>query len=234
MTVVTPRRLYEVVTGDMSLREKYNTESGYEKEETRLKSQKKNRSQKKALYTIFLNSSGIMLRWPLEKKKSVTGKYYREFVLAKLSRFYRRIRPNTGTRGSTHFHDNTPAHKCMLVLKYLADNNIETLPHPPYFPDLASSDFCFMFPELNECPAGRRSNSRSVLGGSAQCLTHRPKIDFRRAFLQWVERLRVCHVQLSSIRGIGLSLPESGVCLRGLLFWYDTDYIYVCVRTLRT
>ena len=62
MTVVTPRRLYEVVTGDMSLREKYNTERGYEKEETRLKSQKKNRSQKKALYTIFLNSSGIMLQ----------------------------------------------------------------------------------------------------------------------------------------------------------------------------
>ena len=39
------------------------------------------------------------------------------------------------------------------------------LPHPPYSPDLAPSDF-FLFPEMKDYLRGRRFVSRSALGSS--------------------------------------------------------------------
>ena len=69
-----------------------------------------------------------------EEAKCITGKYYRQSVLADVNRFYNRIRPNTGMRGIRPFRDNAPALECMLVQGHLADENIETLPHPSHSP----------------------------------------------------------------------------------------------------
>jgi transposase len=54
------------------------------------------------------------------------------------------------------FHqDNAPAHKSVLAIKKLRDLHYELLEHPPYFPYLAPSDFCF-FPKLKIFLAGQR------------------------------------------------------------------------------
>ena len=44
-------------------------------------------------------------------------------------------------------HDNAPSHTSFAVREFLAQNNITTLPHPPYSPNLALCDF-FLFPKL--------------------------------------------------------------------------------------
>jgi len=38
-------------------------------------------------------------------------------------------------------HDNAPAHRSVLVKAFLAKNNVTTLEHPLYPPDLAPVDF---------------------------------------------------------------------------------------------
>jgi histone-lysine N-methyltransferase SETMAR len=38
-------------------------------------------------------------------------------------------------------HYNAPAHWSVLVKEFLAKNNVKTLAHPPYSPDLAPADF---------------------------------------------------------------------------------------------
>jgi len=43
------------------------------------------------------------------------------------------------------FHDNAPAHRSILVKDFVAKNNVTTLEHPPYSPDLEPSDF-YLFP----------------------------------------------------------------------------------------
>jgi hypothetical protein len=45
------------------------------------------------------------------------------------------------------FHDNAPAHRSVLVKDFLAKNNVTTLKHTPYLPDLSSADF-YTFPRL--------------------------------------------------------------------------------------
>jgi histone-lysine N-methyltransferase SETMAR len=57
------------------------------------------------------------------------------------------------------FHqDNASAHKSVLAMGKLRDLHYELLEHPPYSPDLASSDFC-LFPKLKLILAGQRFSS---------------------------------------------------------------------------
>jgi len=49
-------------------------------------------------------------------------------------------------------------HKSVLAMGKLRDLHYELLEHPPYFPDLAPSDFC-LFPKLKIFLAGQRFSS---------------------------------------------------------------------------
>ena len=44
-----------------------------------------------------------------------------------------------------NLHDNAPTHRSILVKDFLAKNNVTTLEHPPYSPDLIPADF-YLFP----------------------------------------------------------------------------------------
>ena len=60
-------------------------------------------------------------------------------------------RPALFKSGQWHFQqDNAPVHNSILVTDYLTKMSIETLPHPPYSPDLAPCDF-WLFPKLRGC-----------------------------------------------------------------------------------
>jgi len=44
-------------------------------------------------------------------------------------------------------HNNAPAHRSVLGNDFLTENNVTTMGHPPYSPELAPSDF-YPFPQL--------------------------------------------------------------------------------------
>ena len=53
--------------------------------------------------------------------------------------------------GQWHFHqDNAPVHNSILVTDYLTKMGINTVPHPPYSPDIAPCDF-WLFSRLTSC-----------------------------------------------------------------------------------
>jgi len=57
----------------------------------------------------------------------------------------RRKLPNKWRMNSGFYvYDSAPAHPWFVVKDFLEKNNVTTLEHPPYCPDLAVSDF-FMF-----------------------------------------------------------------------------------------
>jgi histone-lysine N-methyltransferase SETMAR len=57
------------------------------------------------------------------------------------------------------FHQgNAPTHKSVLAMGKLRDLHHELLEHPPYFLDLAPSDF-YLFPKLKLFFAGQRFSS---------------------------------------------------------------------------
>ena len=53
--------------------------------------------------------------------------------------------------GQWHFQqDNEPVHNSILFTDYLTKMGINTVPHPPYSPELAPCDF-WLFPKLRGC-----------------------------------------------------------------------------------
>ena len=93
--------------------------------------------------TVFWDSEKVVLVDFLEGKKTVTGAYYLE-VLGKLRAKLAKKRPGKLHRGILFHHDNAPAHSSRIVRDVLREFRWESLPHSPYSPDLAPSDFfCF-------------------------------------------------------------------------------------------
>ena len=81
--------------------------------------------------------------------QTVNKEFYVE-VLRELRKRFRQKRPALFKSGQWHFHqDSAPVHNFDLVTVYLTNLGIKTVPHPPYSPDLAPSDF-WLFPKLKE------------------------------------------------------------------------------------
>ena len=60
-------------------------------------------------------------------------------------------RPALFKSGQWHFHhDNAPVHNSILVTDYLTKMGIQTVPQPPYSPDLAPCD-SWLFLKARSC-----------------------------------------------------------------------------------
>ena len=59
-------------------------------------------------------------------------------------------------------HDNAPAHTSAIATAKLFALCYEILPHPPYSPDLAPSDY-FLFPNMKTCLGGKRFSSNEEI-----------------------------------------------------------------------
>jgi histone-lysine N-methyltransferase SETMAR len=69
------------------------------------------------------------------------------------------VRKDPGYKKKIIFHqDNAPAHKSALAMDKLRDLHYVLFAHPPYSPDLATSDF-YLFPKLKLLLAGQRFSS---------------------------------------------------------------------------
>ena len=121
---------------------------------------------------------------PVKKGKSITGKYYKDVVLKKLKKYYRKRRPATGFKYVRLLRDNAPAHTSAIVTAFLKKEKVIVLPHPPYSPDLAPCDI-FLFPKLKSFLARRQYHFRQAFGSAIhQYLITMPKSAYREfAFL---------------------------------------------------
>jgi len=78
------------------------------------------------------------------------------------------------------------------VTQYLASLGWTIVPHPPYSPDLALSDF-FLFPTMKKTLKGKRfANVEEVKTASQEALNNIKLQQFQRCFTQWEKRLNKC------------------------------------------
>lgn len=89
--------------------------------------------------TLFWDAKGILLTGYLENSRPVKGEYYAN-VLRKLRRAIVEQRRGLVTRGVLLLHDNAPVHRSHVAQAAIRECGFEQLDHPPYSPDLASSD----------------------------------------------------------------------------------------------
>jgi len=97
----------------------------------------------KVMATVFWDSQGVVLIDYLEKGKTINGEYYAA-LLEQLNDAVKTKRPHLAMKKVLFHHDNEPAHTSLIAVAKLHELRFELLPHAPYSPDLAPSDFfCF-------------------------------------------------------------------------------------------
>jgi histone-lysine N-methyltransferase SETMAR len=94
---------------------------------------------------VFFDSRGTLHYESILKGKTVNKDMYIK-ILHHLRDVVRRKCPKKWeSQSCCLLHNNAPAHQSVLVKDFLAKNNMTTLKHPPYSPDLAPADFtCFI------------------------------------------------------------------------------------------
>jgi histone-lysine N-methyltransferase SETMAR len=111
----------------------------------------------KVMASVFWDASGILLVDYLPKGQTITGLYYSN-LLKKLREAIVSKRRGKLRRGVLLLQDNAPVHTSLVARATATECGFDLLPHPPYSPDLAPSDF-YLFPKLKSELAGRRFHS---------------------------------------------------------------------------
>lgn len=111
-------------------------------------------SANKVMATVFWDARGIIHIDYLEKGKTITGQYYAN-LLQRLSKEVKIKRPHLAKKKILFHHDNAPSHTSIVAMAKINDLKFELMPHPPYSPDLAPSDY-FLFPNLKKWLGGKR------------------------------------------------------------------------------
>ena len=94
--------------------------------------------------------------------------------------------------GILFHHDNAPAHSSWIVKDVFREFPWELLPHPPYSPDLAPSDF-FLFPKLKKHLKGVYFNDTNEAKQAAKTWFTKWSADyFKNGIKEWKHCLDKC------------------------------------------
>ncbi|CAI5792688.1 Hypothetical predicted protein [Podarcis lilfordi] len=95
---------------------------------------------------VFWDQRGVVMMDFLAKGTTITGTYYAS-LLQKLQKAIKIERCGMLTKGVRLLQDNAPVHNLHVAQREARSCGYEILPHPPYSPNLAPSDF-HLFPTM--------------------------------------------------------------------------------------
>lgn len=150
----------------------------------------------KVMASVFWDAKGILLIDYLDKGKTVTGQYYAT-LLVKLKAAIQEKRPGMAKKKILFHHDNAPAHSSRIAQEKLTELKFEIVPHPPYSPDLAPSDF-HLFSKLKMFLAGKRFRSNEEAIGAVNAYFDDLK---ENHFREGIEKLEKRWTKCVDLRG---------------------------------
>lgn len=124
------------------------------RDEPRPKRAKTQQTAGKVMASVFWDARGIIFIDYLKKGQTINSDYYIA-LLERLQDEIAKKRPHLKKKKVLFHQDNAPCHKSIKTMAKLHELGFELLPHPPYSPDLAPSDF-FLFADLKRMLAGKR------------------------------------------------------------------------------
>jgi len=138
-----PRQLDRVVTGDQSWVFVRNQPDGcwVPEEAPRPKKAKAAQGDEKVMLTVLFSSCRVWLINFLPTGQTFTADYMVNSILRGFEAEVRKTMPKNGTRGWRIHLDNCTPHRAALTQGSIANLGMIPLPHPPYSPDIAPSDF---------------------------------------------------------------------------------------------
>jgi histone-lysine N-methyltransferase SETMAR len=89
-------------------------------------------------------------------------------------------------------HDNARPHCSAQTQDAMPSLKFTAVPHPPYSPDLAPSDF-WLFPKLKETLKGKHfSSDAKVEAAVRKWIGRQPETFFMDGIKKWIEQLKKC------------------------------------------
>ncbi|KAM8702599.1 hypothetical protein ACLKA7_001935 [Drosophila subpalustris] len=116
--------------------------------ESRPKRPKTQQLAGKVMSSVFWDAHGIIFIDYLQKEQTINSDYYMA-LLERLKDEIAKKRPHMAKKKVLFHQDNAPCHKSMKTMAKLNELGFELLPHPPYSPDLAPSDY-WLFADLKK------------------------------------------------------------------------------------
>lgn len=139
------------------------------------------------MLTIFWDHKGVIKMDFADRDTKITGEYYAQLVTET-----RKLRRKPSGGDLYLLHDNAPIHTSGRAQSSLQSAGFVQLPHPPYSPDLAPSDF-FLFSHLKKHLRGKKFFGKEELKEEvANFFTERPENWFASAFDELVRRWKLC------------------------------------------
>ena len=111
-------------------------------------------SAKKVMASVFWDKNGIIMVEYLPKGSTVTGAYFAD-QLRRLRECMKKTRRGLLRKDVWPLQDNAPPHTSQIAIAAADQCGYRLLPHPPYSPDLAPSDY-YLFANLKLHVKGRR------------------------------------------------------------------------------
>ena len=106
----------------------------------------------KVMASVFWDAQGVLPVDYLQNGYAINGQYYSD-LLKRQRENIKKKRPEMITKGVLFHRDTSPSHSSMVAMATIRDCAFQLVPHPPYSPDLAPSDF-HLFPNLKKDLAG--------------------------------------------------------------------------------
>lgn len=154
--------------------------------EPRPKRPKSQKSAGKVMASVFWDAQGILFIDYLEEGKRINSEYYMA-LLVRLKEEIAKKRPHMKKKKVLFHQDNAPCHKSIVTMAKLHELGFELLPHPPYSPDLAPSDY-YLFADLKKMLAGKRFSSNEEVIAETEAYFEAKVKSFYKKGIEMLER----------------------------------------------
>jgi histone-lysine N-methyltransferase SETMAR len=146
----------------------------------------------KVMLTLFWDERGVILEHYTPRGNTIISASYSDMLKNHLRHAIGSKRRGRLTTVVILQHDNARPHTAHATVATITDLHFDTLPHPPYSPDLASSDY-YMFEPLKEAMGGKKlCSDEEVQQAVHEWLRTRPQEFFSRGIHALPVRWRKC------------------------------------------
>ena len=145
-------------------------------------------NSQKSMVTVMWGVRGFLVIDILPDGRKFDAEYAAS-LLDKLDTELHKTRPVMGSSKMTLHWDNARPHRSALATAATRRLKMSQLPHPPYSPDLAPSDF-YLFGEIKRRLVGKEITNSEQLLCAIQAVTKEiPKETLVEVYNEWIERL---------------------------------------------
>lgn len=145
----------------------------------------------KFMLTVFWDQHGVVMMDVLSKGTTITGAYYTSLI-QKLQEAIKTKRHRMLTKGVCLLQDNAPVHISHIAQMEALSCGYDILPHPPYSPDLAPSNF-HLFPPLKSFMKGKRfEDDETLISEVTSWLQTQPADFYKQGVHSCLKRWKKC------------------------------------------